>query len=61
MNAKAAELGLRDTHFENPHGLDSRGHVSSARDVTALVRYALGVPFIRDALQRSSVDAPRRP
>jgi D-alanyl-D-alanine carboxypeptidase (penicillin-binding protein 5/6) len=55
MNAKAAELGLTDTHFENPHGLDEPGHVSSARDVTTLLRYALGVPFIRDALQRSSV------
>jgi D-alanyl-D-alanine carboxypeptidase (penicillin-binding protein 5/6) len=55
MNAKAAELGLSDTHFENPHGLDERGHVSSARDSTTLVRYALGVPFIRDALDRSDV------
>ncbi len=58
MNAKAAELGLRDTHFENPHGLDQRGHVSSARDVTTLLRYALGVSFMRDALQRSSVVLP---
>ena len=55
MNAKAKELGLSDTTFENPHGLDERGHVSSARDATALVRYALGIPFIRDALSRSSL------
>jgi D-alanyl-D-alanine carboxypeptidase (penicillin-binding protein 5/6) len=58
MNAKAAELGLSDTNFENPHGLDEAGHVSSARDTTALVRYALGVPFIRDALGRSTVSLP---
>ena len=58
MNAKAEQLGLSDTHFENPHGLDEPGHVSSARDVTALVRYALGIPFIRDALSRSSVSLP---
>jgi D-alanyl-D-alanine carboxypeptidase (penicillin-binding protein 5/6) len=58
MNAKAKELGLSDTNFENPHGLDEAGHVSSARDVTALVRYALGIPFIRDALSRSSVTLP---
>jgi D-alanyl-D-alanine carboxypeptidase (penicillin-binding protein 5/6) len=58
MNAKAEELGLTDTKFENPHGLDERGHVSSARDVTVLVRYALGIPFIRDALSRSSVTLP---
>jgi D-alanyl-D-alanine carboxypeptidase (penicillin-binding protein 5/6) len=55
MNAKAEELGLSDTHFENPHGLDEAGHVSSARDTTALLRYALGIPFIRDALSRSTV------
>ena len=58
MNAKAKELGLTDTNFENPHGLDERGHASSARDVTVLVRYALGIPFIRDALSRSSVTLP---
>jgi serine-type D-Ala-D-Ala carboxypeptidase (penicillin-binding protein 5/6) len=58
MNAKARELGLADTNFENPHGLDAAGNVSSARDVTALVRYALGVSFIRDALSRSTVSLP---
>ena len=58
MNAKAEELGLTDTHFENPHGLDEPGHVSSARDATTLVRYALGVPFVRDALSRSTVVLP---
>jgi D-alanyl-D-alanine carboxypeptidase (penicillin-binding protein 5/6) len=58
MNAKAAELGLSDTHFVNPHGLDAAGHFSSARDTTELVRYALGVPVIRDALSRSSVSLP---
>ena len=31
MNAKAATLGLRDTHFVRPDGLDAPGHVSSAR------------------------------
>ena len=54
MNEKAEELGLGDTQFVNAHGLDQPGHVSSARDATTLVRYALGVPFLRDALSRSS-------
>lgn len=58
MNAKGRELDLTDTNFENPHGLDTRGHVSSARDTTTLVRYALGVPFIRDALSSSTVSLP---
>jgi D-alanyl-D-alanine carboxypeptidase (penicillin-binding protein 5/6) len=58
MNAKARELGLTDTSFENAHGLDEPGHLSSARDATTLVRYALGIPFLRDALSRSSVSLP---
>jgi D-alanyl-D-alanine carboxypeptidase (penicillin-binding protein 5/6) len=58
MNAKARALGLTDTHFANPHGLDVPGHVSSARDTTLLVRYALGVPFVREALGRTSVSLP---
>jgi D-alanyl-D-alanine carboxypeptidase (penicillin-binding protein 5/6) len=58
MNAKARALGLTDTNFENPHGLDEGGHMSSARDATTLVRYALGIPFIRDALSRSTVSLP---
>jgi D-alanyl-D-alanine carboxypeptidase (penicillin-binding protein 5/6) len=58
MNAKAREVGLTDTRYVNPHGLDAPGHVSSARDTTRLVRYALGVPFIRDALGRTRVELP---
>ena len=58
MNEKATDLGLTDTHFENPHGLDETGHVSSARDTTALVRFALGIPFIREALSRETLSLP---
>ncbi|HVA22858.1 MAG TPA: D-alanyl-D-alanine carboxypeptidase family protein [Chloroflexota bacterium] len=41
MNAKARELGLADTHFVNPHGLDDPAHLSSANDLARLARYAL--------------------
>ncbi|HUF01942.1 MAG TPA: serine hydrolase [Gaiellaceae bacterium] len=58
MNSKASELGLTDTTFRNPHGLDAAGHVSSARDATLLLRYALGIPFLRDSLGRTSVSLP---
>jgi D-alanyl-D-alanine carboxypeptidase (penicillin-binding protein 5/6) len=58
MNAKARELGLTDTTFANAHGLDTAGHVSSARDTTLLARYALGIPFIRETLDRSLVVLP---
>jgi D-alanyl-D-alanine carboxypeptidase len=47
MNAKAAELGLNDTHFVRPDGLDAPGHVSSARDVTRLAWIAMRNPFVR--------------
>jgi D-alanyl-D-alanine carboxypeptidase (penicillin-binding protein 5/6) len=57
MNTKARELGLTDTTYVNPHGLDAPGHLSSARDTTRLIRYALGIPFIRDALGRASVSS----
>jgi serine-type D-Ala-D-Ala carboxypeptidase (penicillin-binding protein 5/6) len=54
MNAKAKELGLTSTHFENPHGLDEAGHVSSARDVALLLTAALRNPFIRTWSARST-------
>ena len=36
MNARAAELGLTNTHFENACGLDAEGHLSTARDVAMM-------------------------
>jgi D-alanyl-D-alanine carboxypeptidase (penicillin-binding protein 5/6) len=41
MNAKAAELDLVDTHFQNPHGLDADGHYSSAYDLAMLGAYSM--------------------
>jgi D-alanyl-D-alanine carboxypeptidase (penicillin-binding protein 5/6) len=51
MNARARQLGLTDTHFANPDGLDAPGHVSSARDVTKLARVAMRKPFIRETVR----------
>jgi D-alanyl-D-alanine carboxypeptidase (penicillin-binding protein 5/6) len=39
MNAKAARLGLRTTHFVNPSGLDAAGHYSSAYDLAVASAY----------------------
>lgn len=47
MNAKAAALGLRYTNFTRPDGLDARGHVSTARDVTTLAQVAMRNPVVR--------------
>lgn len=41
MNLKAQQLHLRNTHFENPNGLDGPSHYSTARDLAELTRYAL--------------------
>ena len=41
MNLRAQALGLRQTHFANPHGLDSGENYSSARDLAALTQAAL--------------------
>ena len=47
MNDKARNLGLRGTHFENPNGLDSPGHYSTARDLAVLAAYAMENPIFR--------------
>jgi len=46
-NALAEQLGLMHTHLENPHGLDQEGHVSTARDLAVITRYALRNPQFR--------------
>ena len=52
MNAKARKLGLRRTHFVRPDGLDTPGHVSSARDVLRLARAAMQRPVIRSLVRK---------
>ena len=41
MNEKAREIGLADTNFENPHGLDTKSNYSCALDLAKLCSYAL--------------------
>ena len=38
MNQRAAELGMHDTHFVNPCGLDADGHETSAHDIALMSR-----------------------
>jgi D-alanyl-D-alanine carboxypeptidase (penicillin-binding protein 5/6) len=47
MNDEAAALGLKDTHFVNPSGMDAPGHYSSAYDMAMLARYAMQNPEFR--------------
>ncbi|OHR64290.1 D-alanyl-D-alanine carboxypeptidase [Bacillus sp. HMSC76G11] len=46
MNQKAAEIGMMNTEFANPHGLDDHeNHYSSAYDMAILTRYAMENPM----------------
>ena len=48
MNAKAVALGLTDTHFVNPHGLDAEGHYTTAYELALITRAALENPDFRE-------------
>jgi D-alanyl-D-alanine carboxypeptidase (penicillin-binding protein 5/6) len=50
MNREAGELGLQDTRFKNPMGLDDRGQYSSARDLAAMARAASAYPEFREII-----------
>ena len=48
MNDKCTELGLSDTHFENPHGLDAQNHYTSAHDLAIISAYAISNPTFKE-------------
>lgn len=48
MNAKARELGLENTHFTNPLGMDEEGNYSSAGDLAVIAREAMRDPRFAD-------------
>ena len=54
MNAKARALGLRDTHFIRPDGLDVPGEYSSAADVTKLARVVMRNRFVRQTVRQET-------
>ena len=55
MNDKAHQLGLDNTHFVNPNGLDAPGHYSSARDLAVLAAYAMKNPIFAMTVSTKSV------
>src|ERR687890_178993 len=48
MNDKAKELGLENTRFENPAGIDARGKSPSAADLAKIAREAMKYPEVRE-------------
>lgn len=62
MNLYAAALGLTDTHYANPVGLDQAGNHSSARDLATLAQHLLRIPvFARIANSRTALLRSVRP
>lgn len=50
MNARARQLGLKNTQFVNPHGYPEPGHLSTARDLATLTRHGLERAAFREML-----------
>lgn len=66
MNDKASELGLKNTHFVNPHGLSAKEHYTSAYDLAMISAYAMNNPTFKEivstkaiTIKRDSEDATR--
>jgi len=54
MNQKAADLGLADTHFTNPHGLSDDDHYTTARELAMLSAYAMKNEVFRSVVSTVS-------
>ena len=48
MNKKAEELGLVNSHFVVPHGLDNDGHYTTALELAKMADYALGIDKFKE-------------
>ncbi len=56
MNQKAKELELESTSFDNPHGLDSENHYTTAYEMAQIARYAKSYDSIKDAVSTIQTD-----
>ncbi len=60
MNDKAQRLGMTQSHFENPNGLDAENHRSTARDLAILASYAMDNPIFRQTVSTKTVTVGSR-
>ena len=60
MNDKARNLGLKNTHFSNPNGLDAPDHYSTARDLAHLAAYAMENPIFRKTVSTKTLHMGQR-
>ena len=58
MNEKARSLGMKNSSFKNPHGLDEEGHYSSANDMAKLSAYALKNRTFQEIVKTKVKSAP---
>ncbi len=58
MNAKAQELGLKNTHFMNPHGLHNENHYTTAADLAVITKYAMNLPHFTEISSTVSYKLP---
>ena len=50
MNKRSVELGLEDSHWANPHGLDDDAHYTSAHDLAVVTKEALKYPIFNEII-----------
>ena len=51
MNKKAEELGLKNTNFVTPHGLDNENHYTTAYELSLITDYALNIEKIKEVVR----------
>lgn len=61
MNQRARELGLRQTSFANPHGLDAPGHFTTARELLELTLVAMQNPVFAELVHTRTAVLPPAP
>lgn len=60
MNATARKIGVSDTSFKNPNGLDDDGHFTTAYDLAMITRYAMKIPEFAEIVGTDSIKIPRQ-
>ena len=60
LNTKATSLGLSDTHFANPHGLDAEAHYTTAYELAVIAREALQNPLLKTIVSTRKTTIPHQ-
>ncbi len=58
MNTRAKELGAKNTHFVNPHGLHDSNHYTTAYDLAIMAKHAMSFPVFRELVSQTECTLP---